>query len=134
MARKTTRAIGPHSGIDSLLKLDGRRREARRLKAIIADLTSFAGGSDRISIGQVYLIRRLAVDLLRLEMLDGEMAKGSISASDAKIAHALRNSSRLGLRDLNSAEFRPPQLPAASLAELVHDVQRRKAKAASAAA
>src|SRR5207247_867920 len=99
MARKTIRKIGPHSGLDSFLKLDGRRREAKRLKSIIADLTEFAGGADRISIGQMYLVRRVAVDLLRLELLDAEMARGTISRADAIVAHALRNSSRLGLRD-----------------------------------
>ena len=112
--KKNTRPIGPRSKINTIRSLDGRRREAKRLRAIENDLAVFAAnGTGRISIGQKILCERLAVDIWRLEAMDSAFAAGTISDSSAKIAHALRNSVRLGLRDLRRAEFRaaPPPKP-----------------------
>ena len=49
---------------------------------------------------QRYLIERTAIDLLRLETLDAKMALGTISDYDGRSAHALRNTVRLALHDL----------------------------------
>src|SRR5947207_12854550 len=89
-----TRHIGPHSRIHRLSKPDGRTREAKRLKAITQDLLAHVGGAGHVSAPQRYLIERTAIDILRLELLDGDMATGRVSDHSARIAHALRNSVR----------------------------------------
>jgi hypothetical protein len=116
---KTTAPVGPCSRQGRLAKLDGRTREARRLRAITGELTEHAGGADRVSVAQRYLIQRTAIDLLRLELLDGEMAAGTVSNHDARVAHALRNTVRLALRDLGlqAAAARPPT-PSEALARI----------------
>jgi hypothetical protein len=93
-----------------LAKLDGRTREARRLRQIERDLTENAGGPDRVSAPQRYLIQRTAIDILRLELLDNEMALGTVSAHDGRVAHALRNSVRLALRDLGGLKAAAPPI------------------------
>src|SRR5262249_8467654 len=83
---KNRRRIGPRSGVSAIKNLDGRRREARRLREIEADLGGFAvNGTGVISQGQRYLVARLAIDILRLEMMDGRMAAGTITDTDAKV-------------------------------------------------
>jgi hypothetical protein len=127
--QKNRRPVGPHSRNTALSKLDGRRREAKRLAAIVDDLTRFAAGaSNTVTIGQVYLIKRLAIDVLRLELLDGEMTMSTISQADAVVAHALRNSVRLGLRDLRRPEFRaapPPPKPTAGIPDDYDELVRQ---------
>lgn len=84
------------------------------MRAIVRELTDHVGGPDKVTAPQRILIQRTAVDLLRLELLDAEMAAGTFSAHDSRVAHALRNSVRLALRDLGLS----PRLPAGpSLAE-----------------
>ena len=111
-AAKTTSPIGACSRPNRLSKLDGRTREARRLRAITTELTEHVGGADRVSVAQRYLIERTAIDLLRLELLDGEMAAGTVSNHDARVAHALRNTVRLALKELGMAPAaaKPPSL------------------------
>lgn len=106
MSRATnTHRIGPGSRTDRLRKLDGRTRVARRLRAITADLVAHVGGAP--SSTQRYLIDRTAIDILRLEQLDAAMATGRCSEHDSRVAHALRNSVRLALRELGLAPQRP---------------------------
>lgn len=104
------RNIGGASRPHRLAKLDGRTREARRLRQINRELTDHVGGSDRVSAAQKYLIARTAIDILRLELLDAEMAAGTVSNHDARVAHALRNTVRLALRALGmkAAAAKPP--------------------------
>lgn len=92
--------IGAHSRPHRLQQLDGRGREARYLRRIESELAEHLGGAERVSVAQRILIERLAVDLLRLELLDGKAAVGKLTEHDGRIAHALRNSVRLALRDL----------------------------------
>jgi hypothetical protein len=109
---KNRRPIGPHSRASAIGRLDGRTRSGRRLKEIEADLLGFAAnGAGVVTAGQVYLARRAAIDLLRLEAMDAAFASGEISDASAKIAHALRNSTRLDLKALRCPEFQasPPQ-------------------------
>jgi hypothetical protein len=79
------------------------------LRAITEELTAHVGGPGQVSAPQRYLIQRTAIDILRLELLDHEMQAGTVSAHDARVAHALRNSVRLSLRDLGMRQ------PAAAL-------------------
>jgi hypothetical protein len=111
-AAKSASPIGACSRAHRLAKLDGRTREARRLRAVTRELTEHVGGADRVSAAQRYLIERTAIDLLRLELLDGEMAAGTVSNHDARVAHALRNTIRLSLRELGmqAAAAKPPSL------------------------
>jgi hypothetical protein len=77
------------------------------LRAITSDLVNHVGGPDRVTVPQRILIERTAVDLLRLELLDAEMAAGTFSDHDGRIAHALRDSVRLALRELGLAPAAP---------------------------
>ena len=98
--------------------LDGRTRAARRLRAITQELTEHVGGPDRVSAAQRYLIERTAIDILRLELLDGEMARGMISNHNGRVAHALRNTVRLALRELGMApSAKPLDAPPRTIAE-----------------
>jgi hypothetical protein len=99
-----TPSIGGASRPNRLAKLDGRTREAKRLRQISRELTDHCGGADRVTAAQRYLIERTAIDILRLELLDNEMTMGTVSAHDARVAHALRNTVRLALRDLGLAQ------------------------------
>jgi hypothetical protein len=72
------------------------------LREIIGELTDHCGGAERVSAAQKYLIERTAIDILRLEALDVEMAAGTVSSHDARVAHALRGTVRLALRDLHA--------------------------------
>jgi hypothetical protein len=92
--------IGPYSRPHRLRKLDGRSREARYLRRIESELIAHLGGTERVNAAQRILIERLAVDLLRLELLDGKVATGDLTEADGRIAHALRGSVRLALRDI----------------------------------
>src|SRR5689334_14992496 len=91
--------VGPFSPRRRLRRLDGRTREARFLRETEARLIAHLGGPERATAPQRFLVERLASDLLRLEMLDQRLVDGNATDTDAKIAHALRNSVRLALRD-----------------------------------
>jgi hypothetical protein len=110
-----------------LAKLDGRTKESRRLRQIEHELTENAGGANRVSAPQRYLIERVAIDILRLELLDAEMVAGTLSAHDGRVAHALRNSVRLALRELG---MRPVAEP---IGRTMADLRREAAERAPAA-
>jgi hypothetical protein len=97
------------------------------LRQITRELSAHIGGQP--SAPQRYLIERTAVDIVRLELFDAEMAAGTISDHDARVAHALRNSVRLSLRELG---LQPKPPPAPSLAE--HFAKRAAERAAAEAA
>jgi hypothetical protein len=92
--RRLRTTFRPHR----LRRLDGRSREARFLKRIERELVGHLGGN--VSAAERLLIERLAVDLLRLELLDDEAASGGFSEHDGRVAHALRNSVLRSLRAL----------------------------------
>lgn len=111
----TTQKASPVAGIlrpHRLSKIDGRSTVGRRLRAITRELIDHCGGAGQISAAQRYLIERVAIDLIRLELLDQKMAEGSLSIGEGRIAHALRNAVRLCLRDLGmkAAASRQPTL------------------------
>lgn len=95
-----------------LRRLDGRSRAARFLKSTEAALVEHLGGPERVSVAQRILVERVAADLLRIEQLDEKAAAGTMTERDGVIAHALRNSVRLALKDigLEAVEARPPTL------------------------
>jgi hypothetical protein len=99
--------------------IDGRSKQARRLKTIMADLAAHLGGPEQVSVAQRLLIERLAVDIVRAELLDAKATTGSFTELDGRIAHALRNSIRLALRDLGLA---PPPAPPPSLDDFMAGV------------
>ena len=74
-----------------------------------------------------FLIQRTAIDILRLELLDVDMATGHITDHAARVAHALRNTVRLALRDLGLK-------PTAPATPTLQDYLRAKAASASEAA
>jgi hypothetical protein len=94
---------------NTLRRLDGRTKEARRIKTITADLAAHLGGPERVSAAQRYMIERVAIDLVRLEKLDAKATAGTFSEHDGRVAHALRNSVRLALRELGDVQ--PPGSP-----------------------
>lgn len=107
--------VGPYSRPHALARLDKRTREARFLKRVRDELTAYLGGSEHMTVPQRILVARVAVDLLRLELLDQKIARGEeLTDHDGRIAHALRNSIRLMLRDLEG-----PQQAATSGSELI---------------
>jgi hypothetical protein len=100
VATKNARPIGATSRRNALNRIDGRTTGGRYLREIRCGLTAHVGGSP--SVPQRLLIERVAVDLLRLRLLDAEMVAGNFSEHDGRIAHALRNSVRLALRELGA--------------------------------
>jgi hypothetical protein len=77
---------------------------------------------------QKYLIQRLAIDILRSELLDFRAATGTLTDLDARVAHALRGTIRLGLRKLQGlgkkARSRPEPTPT-QLVEMFPPARKR---------
>src|SRR5689334_2169887 len=92
---QTITPVGPYSRPATLRKLDQRTREARYLRRVTADLIAHLGGAAAVTAPRRYLIDRLAMDLLRLELLDAKTAAGQLTDHDGRTAHALRNAVRL---------------------------------------
>ncbi|HEV2547015.1 MAG TPA: hypothetical protein VGU20_06750 [Stellaceae bacterium] len=101
-------AAGPLSPRHRLRRLDGRTREAQFLKRTEAELLRHLGGAEKATVPQRILIRRVAADLLRLELLDVKAANGEFTELDGRVAHALRNSVRLALREIGLEAAEPP--------------------------
>ena len=88
------------------------------MRRIENELAAHLGGN--VTVPQRILINRLSVDLLRLELLDGEVGMCALTERDVRTSQVLRNSVRLALRDLGleavaapaptstSENFRPP--------------------------
>jgi hypothetical protein len=98
--------VGPLSPRWRVRKLDGRCREAKRLRKIESDLIAHLGGPERVSAPARLMIERVSVDMLRLEMFDVKAAAGQLTELDSRMMHALRNSTRLTLKALGALE--PP--------------------------
>jgi hypothetical protein len=101
------RRLSKHHRTQTVRRLDGRTREARRIKTISADLAAHLGGPERVN-PQRLMIERIAVDLMRLEKLDAKAAIGTFTEHDGRVGHAMRNSIRLALRDLGVTQAPPP--------------------------
>ena len=99
MAKKVP-ALGPHSRRHRLAVLDGRSREARMIKATIAELTEHIGGNP--TAPQARLIHRIARLELYLVQMDARADEngGMLTDHDARSYLAWCNSIRLAMRDL----------------------------------
>ena len=104
-----TPQIGSHSSRARLRSIDGRTSAGKYVRGIQRALIAECGGEGSVSAAQRLLIERTSIDLLRLRLMDHDLASGKISDHLAKVAHALRGTVRLSLRDL-SALARPPKL------------------------
>jgi len=75
--------IGPHSRPGKLAIIDGRRAEARRMKEIREGLIAHLGGTP--SIAENMLIQRIAMLMLRMELMDARALKnGDMSERDGR--------------------------------------------------
>lgn len=98
-AAVTTRRIGSYSRRIALGKIDGRRREAKLMRDIVAELTAHVGG--RPSAVQRRLIERAAVLHLRLALMDEETEPGGgMSEKNAREYLCWNNSYVRTLREL----------------------------------
>lgn len=103
--------------------IDGRSREARRFRDVLAEIVSDLGGPDTLSEGQRQLARRAAMLSTQCEIMEGQAVAGK--AIDLEMFGQLtdrlgRTFQRLGLRRkardvtptvaeyLRSLEGRPP--------------------------
>ena len=112
-APKNIRTIGATSRRNAIRRLDGRTSEARYLKQVRNELFAHIGGNP--TAPQKLLVERIAVDMLRLQLLDCEMSCGTFSAHDGRVAHALRNSVRLALREIGFEPQSPAPPPVPNL-------------------
>ena len=96
------REIGPHSRPNVLAKLDGRRREARLMQTVRAELTEHVGGNP--SATQKALIERAAWLTLHVSLMDQkliEQGEGStLSEHDSRQYLAWSDSLQRILRDI----------------------------------
>lgn len=56
--------------------IDGRSRDARRFRDVLAEIVSDLGGADRLSEGQRQLARRCAMIAVECEKLEGKAVAG----------------------------------------------------------
>jgi hypothetical protein len=76
------------------------------MRRTAADLIYHLGGPEQITAPQRIYCERLAADLLKIELIERRVVDGSATHFDMVVLHALRNTTRLGLRDLG-IESRP---------------------------
>ncbi len=108
--------IGPHSRPGKLAIVDGRSAEARRMKEVRAELTEHLGGKP--SVAHRLLIDRVAMLLLRMELMDKEALGGTaMTERDQRAYLGWHNAVSRSLRHLglNGA----PGKAAPSLAEYI---------------
>lgn len=75
--------IGPHSRPDKLAVVDGRRAEAKLMKAIRAELAQHVGGTP--SATQRMLIERCAMLSLRIQLMDRiALKEGAMTEKSAR--------------------------------------------------
>lgn len=101
------RAIGPYSGAASLARLDGRRKEARLMRAVRDELLRHIGRAP--SVVERRLIDRAAVLALRLAIMDARAPNGRLSEKDAREYLAWSNSYVRTLRELGVKSPREPE-------------------------
>lgn len=97
--------ITPHSRPGKLAILDGRRAEARRMKEMRQGLTQHLGGNP--SATQRLMIDRVAMMMLRMELMDKEAMSGTPMADHDQRAY-------LGWANSVSRMLRPLGLQGAS--------------------
>jgi hypothetical protein len=121
----TLRRIGAYSRYIALGSIDGRRREAKAMREVVAELTRHVGG--RPSSVQKLLIDRAAKLHLRLLIMDAATEPGGgMSEKNAREYLCWSNAytRTLGLLGLRATEARPE-----SLAEVLASREERMAAA-----
>ena len=94
--------------------VDGRSKEARRFRDVLAEIVSDLGGADHLSEGQRQLARRCAMMSVECERMEGEAVSGKAIDLEAfgKLSDRIgRAFQRLGLKRV------PKVIPASSLAD-----------------
>ncbi len=103
--------IGPYTRLMSLKSIDGRRREAKLLQQVRAELTEHVGGKP--TVPQRMLIERAAALTLRVALLDRKVLdEGVMTEHDSRIylgwSRALANVlTALGLKAAPDAPVDP---------------------------
>jgi hypothetical protein len=92
--------IGARSPHDRLFRLDGRTKEGQFMRRTAADLIYHLGGPEHINAAQRIMCERIAADLLKIELIERKVLDGRATHFDMVVMHALRNTTRIGLRDL----------------------------------
>jgi hypothetical protein len=122
--------VGPFSPRHRLRRLDRRTRAGKFLIETERALVEHLGGDARVSVTKRILVERIAADLLRLEMLDDKAVAGTMTDHDSRIAHALRNSVRLALREIGLDAVASPSTipttlsPGRGIADILRDEGR----------
>jgi hypothetical protein len=100
--------LGPYSRVHTLRVIDGRRAEAKLMKAVRDELTQHIGGTATIS--QRMLIDRAATLSLRLRLLDRlTLSDAGLSEKNAREAVCWENALRRTLTTLGmKAAAQPP--------------------------
>jgi hypothetical protein len=122
---ETTPAITPRCRPNGLPKIDGRRREAKAMQTMRANLVAHVGGHP--SAAQEALISRAVMLALRLSQLDAEVAAGRMLDDERFLA--MSNSLSRTLARLGPAATPPPP----SLAEITDRIIRNRPQADAAA-
>ena len=93
--------IGIRSPRHRLRRLDRRTKEGRFIAETELALIEHLGGPTVITAPQRFLVERLAADMLRIELFEDKIIAGEpCSDLGGRIYNALRNSVRLGLKQL----------------------------------
>lgn len=119
--QKRVRNTGPYSSEGAITSLRARTKEARFLNEIRDQLTEHVGG--RPSPVQKLLIERIAMTMLRIELMDAEALKRGrpIRVRQSRDYLAWTNSIRLMLQHLGF-EGRTPK-PSTSFTEFDFDIE-----------
>ena len=94
--------------------VDGRTKEARRFRDVLAEIVGDMGGADHLSEGQRQLARRCAMMSVECERMEGEAVSGKPIDLEAfgKLSDRIgRAFQRLGLKRV------PKVIPASALAD-----------------
>jgi hypothetical protein len=113
--------LGPHSRLLARGTLSGRTREGRYTRAVEAALAQHVAPGGEPTITQRLLIRRAALALLRLELLD---AKPTLTEHDLRLAASLDNRARLILRELG---LKAAPMPTLTLADHLAKLTAKRA-------
>ena len=102
--------IGPHSQRHVLMKLDGRGKVARRMRAIRDELVAAVGGPDAISPQQRMLIDGIARRSIRCDMIWQQMLvdPAGVSAEAERRFNWHDNALQRGLKELGLERSSPP--------------------------
>lgn len=117
---QTLRRTGPYSREAAIARPRRRTRESRFLEKIRADLTAHVGGKP--SAPQKLLIERIAMTLLRIELMDRDALNerdGAVTERQARDYLAWNNTVARMLRELGLDAVPPPPARVPTLKEIL---------------